>query len=409
MLNKPELLSPAGNLEKLKVAITYGADAVYFSGYRFGLRSFAGNFDEDEIIKGVEYAHKKNKKAYITMNIYAHNEDFVGMEEYIRFLEDIEIDGLIISDPGVLYLAQNITSKIPIHLSTQANTTNWQSANFWYKQGIERIVLARELSLEEIAHIDKNTPKDLNLEAFVHGAMCISYSGRCLLSNVFTGRDANRGACTHPCRWKYSIVEEQRPGEYYPVFEDERGSYIMNSKDLVMIEHIPELINAGINSFKIEGRMKSSYYVAAITKAYREEIDSFCTNPDDYKFTSDTLNEIKKVSNRGFTKGFYFNKPDDNDHNYENSNYFRDYDFIGIVLDYDYKNKRIKVEQRNHFSVGESIEIMLPKSDNINYYVNEIFDEENVSISRAPHPQQIVYLPYHTPLEKYSILRREHV
>ncbi|MFY9594582.1 MAG: U32 family peptidase [Caldicoprobacterales bacterium] len=407
MIKKPELLAPAGNLEKLKVAFAYGADAVYMSGKQFGLRAFAGNFENDEIRKAIQYAHSIGKKVYITMNIFAHNDDFKGIQEYMEFLSEIEVDAVIISDPGILSLAREIMPNIPIHMSTQANNTNWYSANFWHEQGVRRIILARELSLKEILEIRQNTPKTLELETFVHGAMCISYSGRCLLSNVFTGRDANRGECAHPCRWKYSIVEEKRPGEYYPVFEDERGTYIMNSKDLCMIEYIPELINAGINGFKIEGRMKSSYYVATVVQAYRKEIDSYFSDPEGYNMDPDSLEEIKKASHRPFTTGFYFRKPTAQDHQYLDSHYIRQYNFVGMVRGYDREQGLVEVEQRNYFEVGDQLEIMVPGEGYIEYKVNTLLDENRQPILKAPHPQQTVYLPLDREIKPYSIMRKK--
>ncbi|MFY9178133.1 MAG: U32 family peptidase [Caldicoprobacterales bacterium] len=407
MIKKPELLAPAGNLEKLKVAFAYGADAVYMSGKQFGLRAFAGNFENDEIRKAIQYAHSIGKKVYITMNIFAHNDDFKGIQEYMEFLSEIEVDAVIISDPGILSLAREIMPNIPIHMSTQANNTNWYSANFWHEQGVRRIILARELSLKEILEIRQNTPKTLELETFVHGAMCISYSGRCLLSNVFTGRDANRGECAHPCRWKYSIVEEKRPGEYYPVFEDERGTYIMNSKDLCMIEYIPELINAGINGFKIEGRMKSSYYVATVVQAYRKEIDSYFSDPEGYNMDPDSLEEIKKASHRPFTTGFYFRKPTAQDHQYLDSHYIRQYNFVGMVRGYDREQGLVEVEQRNYFEVGDQLEIMVPGEGYIEYKVNTLLDENRQPILKAPHPQQTVYLPLDREINPYSIMRKK--
>lgn len=406
MNKKPELLAPAGNLEKLKVAFAYGADAVYMGGRRFGLRAFADNFENDEIQEAVNYAHSIGKKIYITMNIFAHNDDFVGMREYMEYLSKINVDAIILSDPGIFSLAREVMPNIPIHMSTQANNTNWYSARFWHKQGVERIILARELSLKEIREIKQNIPETLELEAFVHGAMCISYSGRCLLSNVFTGRDANRGQCAHPCRWKYSIVEEKRPGEYYPVMEDERGTYIMNSKDLCMLAHIPELIDTGIDCFKIEGRMKSSYYVATVIQAYRRELDNYFKNKEDYKWNPKALEEIKKASHREFTTGFNFRKPTEEDHRYFDSHYVRGYDFIGMVMGYDKEEGLIEVEQRNAFKLGDSLEIMIPGEDYINYEVKSMLDENKEPINRAPHPQQKVYLPLDRKINKYSILRR---
>lgn len=403
----PELLAPAGNLEKLRVAFAYGADAVYMAGKRFGLRAFAGNFQRDEINEAVEYAHSINKKVYVTMNIFAHNEDFKDMDEYMKFLSKIGVDAAIISDPGILSLAREAMPNVPIHMSTQANNTNWRSAKFWHEQGVKRIILARELSLNEIGQIRENVPDTLEIETFVHGAMCISYSGRCLLSNVFTGRDANRGQCAHPCRWKYSIVEEKRPGEYYPVLEDDRGTYIMNSKDLCMLGHIPQLMGTGIDGFKIEGRMKSSYYVATVVQAYRREMDGYLEDQDGYRWDPKAIAEIQKASHRAYTTGFYFKKPAGEDHQYSDSSYIRNYDFVGMVLGYDKERGLMEVEQRNAFEVGDVLEIMMPGEDYMDYTVTTILDEEGRPINRAPHPQQRVYLPLDRGITGYSILRRE--
>lgn len=405
----PELLAPAGNLEKLKIAIEYGADAVYIGGKQFGLRAFADNFDLREIEEGVKYAHDRDKKVYITMNIFAHNSDFNGMKEYIEAIADAKVDGIILSDPGILALVKEVSPDMDVHLSTQANTTNWKSALFWYSQGVNRLILARELSLDEIREIRANIPNNLEIEAFVHGAMCISYSGRCALSNYLIGRDANRGACAHPCRWKYYLMEQKRPGEYLPVFEDDRGTYIFNSNDLCMIEHIPELIGAGLDSLKIEGRMKSSYYVATVVQAYRQVLDRYAENPNDYIFDTDCMEEIKKASHRPFTTGFYFNRPTAHDHRYDDSQYIRHYDFVGMVMDYMPGKGIAIVEQRNHFKVGDKLEIMRPGKPHIEYEVKAMSDEDGQSIDCAPHPQQIVQLPIDIPLTKYCLLRRKKV
>jgi putative protease len=405
-VKSPELLAPAGNLERLKTALAYGADAVYIGGRQFGLRAFADNFTMEEMARGVAYAHSLNKKVYVTMNIFAHNEDFEGMEEYIAYLDRINVDAVILSDPGILSLVKQTAPGIEIHLSTQANNTNWRSAEFWHKQGVKRIILARELSLGEISEIRNKTPDSLSLEAFIHGAMCISYSGRCVISNYLTGRDANRGECAQPCRWKYHLVEEKRPGEYMQVLEDDRGSYLFNSKDLCMIEHIPELIEAGIDSLKIEGRMKTAYYSAVVVKAYRKELDRYLKNTEDYTFDQASLTELRKASHRPFTTGFYFNKPSADDHVYGNSQYIRSYDFVGLYLDYIQDKGLMKVEQRNSFGVGDKLEIMQPGEDFIEYRVTSMFDSEFNAISIAPHPQQIVYIPYPRCLKPYSILRR---
>lgn len=401
-----ELLAPAGDLEKLKMAITYGADAVYLGGEEFGLRAKAKNFDIDQIKEGVEFAHERGKRVYVTLNIIPHNEDLKGLDSYVLNLENVGVDAVIISDPGVFSIVKELVPDMEIHLSTQANTTNYGTANFWFKQGVKRIVLARELSLEEIKKIKDNTPNDLDIEAFVHGAMCISYSGRCLLSNYMTGRDANRGECSQACRWKYNLVEEKRPGEYYPVYEDESGTFIMNSKDLCMIKHIPEVINAGVKSLKIEGRMKSSYYVANIIRSYRMAIDSYLVNPEKFNFDDKWLDEIKKASYRDFTTGFYFNKPTEEDQLYGSSSYIRSYDFVGLILDYDEKTKIATVQQRNRIFDNDTIEIFGPNKDFFVQTINGIWDENNNSIDVAPHAKQIFKIKVDRPVEKLDMIRK---
>ncbi|NLW01061.1 MAG: U32 family peptidase [Clostridiales bacterium] len=405
----PELLAPAGDLEKLKIAVAYGADAVYIGGKRFGLRAFAGNFENNEIVEAVEYAHKHGRRVYVTLNIFAHNDDFDGMAEYIRFISKAGVDAVIVSDPGILLLVKDTDPEMEIHLSTQANTTNWKSALFWHEMGVKRIILARELSLDEIMEIRDRTPDTLELEVFVHGAMCISYSGRCMLSNYLAGRDPNRGACAHPCRWKYYLVEEKRPGEYLPVMEDDRGSYILNSKDLCMLGHIRDLAGIGLNGFKIEGRMKSGYYVAVTVKAYRQELDKYKRDPNGYIFDPAALEEIKKASHRPYTTGFYFGKPTQDDNQYSSSQYIRNYDFIALVLGYDYERNMAVVEQRNPFRVGDNIEIFSPAGQNMNYTITQMLDEDGQPIENAPHPKQKVCIPIKHPLEKYSIFRRKKI
>lgn len=306
-MQKPELLSPAGNLEKLKLAILYGADAVYCGGHNYGLREGADNFTLEELVEGTEFAHQHGGRIYITVNMIPHNDDLVGLDEYLHQLEEIGVDALIVSDPGVISILKQEGIQLPIHLSTQANAVNWASVLFWAEQGVERVILARELSKDEIIEIRKKT--DISLEMFIHGSMCISYSGRCLLSNYMANRDANRGRCAHSCRWKYYLVEEKRPGEYYPVFEDEQGTYIMNSRDLCLIEHIPEVVETGVDSLKIEGRMKSLHYVATVTAVYRQAIDSYFKDPISYQFKPEWLEELKKVSHRDYTTGFFFSPP----------------------------------------------------------------------------------------------------
>lgn len=403
----PELLAPAGDLERLKIAVAYGADAVYIGGKRFSLRAFADNFEWDEIREGVEYAHRYGRRVYVTLNIFAHNEDLNGVDDYIRFLADVGVDAVIVSDPGILSIVKDVAPDMEIHLSTQANTTNWRSAVFWHRQGVKRIIMARELSLDEIKEIRDKTPDTLELEVFVHGAMCISYSGRCLLSNYLAGRDSNRGACAHPCRWKYYLVEEKRPGEYLPVMEDERGTYILNSKDLCMLGHIRELIDIGVDGFKIEGRMKSSYYVAVTVKAYRQELNEYKRDPEGYRFDPRALEEVKKASHRPFTTGFYFGNPQSDAQEYSSSQYIREYDFIGLVLDYDEQRSMALVEQRNPFKKGDKAEILRPHGDLLNYTIDQIFDIDGQLIDSAPHPQQKVYIPMPYRLERYSMLRRK--
>ncbi|MBR3786284.1 MAG: U32 family peptidase [Firmicutes bacterium] len=408
MKNKFELLAPAGDLEKLKTAIIYGADAVYFGGEMFSLRAGAGNLTLDEMREGVAFAHERGKKCYLTINIFAHNEDIEPLTKYLEDIREIDIDAFIVSDPGIVDLIQEVIPGAEIHLSTQANMTNYRTANFWHKMGVERLVLARELTFKEIKEIRKNIPADMELEAFVHGAMCISYSGRCLLSNFMIERDANRGACAHPCRWKYALVEEKRPGEYYPVEEDERGTYILNSRDLCMIEHLPEIIESGIMSAKIEGRMKSVFYVATIVHAYRKAIDAYFADPENYKFNPEWMNELKKVSHREFTTGFYFDKPTNKDQNYQTSAYTRDYSFVGVVRSYDETSGYAVVEQRNKMSVGEEIEVFGPDIEFFAQDITEMYDNESGEpIESAPHPQQIIKMKMAQPVKPNYILRKK--
>ncbi|NLT49109.1 MAG: U32 family peptidase [Clostridiales bacterium] len=402
-----ELLAPAGNLEKLKMAIIYGADAVYLGGEEFGLRASAGNFGLQDLKDGINFAHSRGKRVYLTMNIIPHNEDFEGMPEYVREVRDAGIDAIIFSDPGIFDVIRKEAPEIELHLSTQANNTNWKSALFWHKLGVNRIILARELSINEIREIRQNTPDDLELEMFVHGAMCISYSGRCLLSSYMAGRDSNRGLCAHPCRWNYSLVEEKRPGEYLPVYENERGTYIFNSKDLCLIEHLPEIIKSGITSIKLEGRMKSSYYVATVVKAYREALDAYAADPANYVFDQSLLEELSKSSHREFSTGFFKNKPTRNGQNYKTSSYIRDYDFVGIVTDYDSETGIAEIEQRNRFSVGETLEIVSPKGPYRLQKVTSMKNADGEDINVAPHPQMTVYLPVDAYAEPYTMLRRK--
>lgn len=402
-----ELLAPAGNMEKLKMAVIYGADAIYIGGERFGLRASAGNFDMPQIREAAKFVHENNKKLYITVNIIPHNEDLIGLNEYLIELEDAGVDAIIFSDPGVYMAAKESVPNMELHLSTQANNTNYKSADFWYRQGVKRIVLARELSFKEIKEITEKSPKELDFEAFVHGAMCVSYSGRCLLSSYMVGRDANRGECAHPCRYKYYLVEEKRPGEYMPIEEDERGTYIFNSKDLCMIEQLPELIKSGIKSFKIEGRMKSVYYVATVVRAYRTAIDSYLKDPEGYKFKQEWFDELNKASHREFSSGFYNKKPDSTSQVYETSAYVRDYMFVGLVLDYDEAQGIAIVEQRNKMVIGDEIEVIGPNRDMFKQKLELMWNEQGEEIEAAPHPQQILKIKMAKPVAQFDILRRE--
>ncbi len=402
-----ELLIPASNLEVLKEAVIFGADAVYIGGEAFGLRAKAKNFSKEDMIEGIAFAHKYGKKVYVTANILAHNYDLEGAREYFKELNEIRPDALIISDPGMFSIAMEECPEIEKHISTQANNTNYLTYKFWYEQGATRVVSARELSLKEIKEIRENIPEDMEIESFVHGAMCISYSGRCLLSNFMTGRDANQGACTHPCRWKYSVVEEQRPGEYYPVYENERGTYIFNSKDLCMIEHIPELLDAGIDSLKIEGRMKTALYVATVARTYRKAIDDYLTSPEKYRENMDWYKaEISKCTYRQFTTGFFFGKPTDEAQVYGSNTYINEYIYLGIVYGTDDRGYAL-IEQRNKFSEGDIIEIMKPDGENISTKVLGIYDEEGNKMPSAPHPKQRLYIELDKKPEEYDILRVE--
>lgn len=402
---KIELLAPAGDIEKLKIAILYGADAVYIGGEAYGLRAKAKNFDSKTMKEGIAFAHSHGAKVYVTANIYAHNDDFAGMAEYFKEVQELGADALLISDLGVFSVAKEAVPDMEIHVSTQANNTNYKSANMWYKLGARRVVMARELSLSEIKEIRKNIPDDMDIEAFVHGAMCISYSGRCLLSNYLTGRDSNHGECAHPCRWNYYLTEETRPGEYMPVIENERGTYIFNSKDLCMIDYIPELIDAGVQSFKIEGRMKTAFYVGSVVKAYRQAIDDCLHYPDKYESMKKYyLDEVSKTSHRNFTTGFYFGKPTEKDQVYTNNTYIRDYDFVGMVEDYNEKDGIATVMQRNKFVVGEEIEIMPAKGENWKMTVDKMWDENGISVDSAPHPKQILKIKFDKPVCKHDML-----
>ncbi len=403
----PELLVPANSLEVLKIAVIYGANAVYIGGEAFGLRAKAKNFTLDEMREGIEFAHAHNVKVYVTANILAHNNDLAGAREYFEELKDVNPDAIIIADPGIFAIAKEVLPEMELHISTQANNTNYGTYLFWSGLGAKRVVSARELSLEEIKEIRAQIPEELEIETFVHGAMCMSYSGRCLLSNYMTGRDANRGECTHPCRWKYSLVEEKRPGEYMPVYENERGTYIFNSKDLCMIEHIPELIDSGIDSFKIEGRMKTALYVATVARTYRLAINDYIKDPSYYQSRIPFYKEeISKCTYRQYTTGFFFNKPTRETQIYDNNTYVKEYTYLGIVGEKN-KDGLYGVEQRNKLSVGETIEVMKPNGDNISVVIKEIQDEKGNPMENAPHPKQLFYIDLGIELDQYDVLRRK--
>ncbi len=404
-MRRVELLVPASSLEVLKEAVVFGADAVYIGGDVYGLRAKAKNFSSQDMREGVSFAHERNVKVYVTANILAHNDDLPLAYEYFRELKDIGVDALIISDPGVFTIAKEVWPEVEIHISTQANNTNYGTYNFWHKLGAKRVVSARELSMDEIRELRNNIPDDLEIETFIHGAMCISYSGRCLLSNYFTGKDANQGECTHPCRWKYYVMEEQRPGEYLPVYENERGTYIFNSKDLCMIEHIPELIESGIDSFKIEGRMKTALYVATVARTYRKAIDDYMKDPKLYEKNMPWyLDQISNCTYRQFTTGFFFGKPTHESQIYDNNTYIREYTYLGIVG--ESRDGLYRIEQRNKFSVGETIEVMKPNGDNIETTVNRIVNDKGKDVESAPHPKEVLWIDLGTKLDKYDILRR---
>ncbi|MBR5614557.1 MAG: U32 family peptidase C-terminal domain-containing protein [Clostridia bacterium] len=405
MKKKPELLAPAGSLNKLKIAITYGADAVYVGGEEFSLRVAAENFSPEELEEGVRFAHERGKKVYLTANIIPHNSDIEEYESFLKKYSKAKFDAVILSDLGMFQLTRELAPELEIHVSTQANNVNFKSAESWYKMGAKRVILAREMSFDEIAQIRSKTPKDLELEAFVHGAMCISYSGRCLLSNYMTNRDSNLGACSHPCRWKYYLVEETRPGEYMPVFENERGTFIYNSKDLCMIEHIDKLIESGLDSFKIEGRVKTEYYLATVVKAYREAIDAYVEDPEGFVFDKKWLDELKKVSHRDYTTGFFFGKPDGNEQNYETSSYIREYELLGIVQSYDEDKKLLSVVQKNRFFNGSQVEFLRPEGDFVKHKIEYMENEDGEELEIANRPQSIVRIKIDTPIEKDAMMR----
>lgn len=401
-----ELLAPAGNMEKLRFAIEYGADAVYLGGKAFGLRAYGGNFNEAEMQEALTFAHERGKKVYVTVNIIPHNADLPDLPEYIQGLARLGVDAIIVADPGVFAIARNVAPELQVHVSTQANTTNWASATFWEAQGASRIVLAREVSLEDTKEIAARTK--VEIESFVHGAMCISYSGRCLLSNYFSEtRDSNRGQCIQACRYKYKVVEEKRPGEYYSVEEDERGTYIFNSKDLCMLPFIPQMVESGITSFKIEGRMKSAHYVATVTGVYRQALDTYLKEGADYYVRPEWYQELEKISHRPYTTGFSVGRPSEQDQVYTGSSNIQTHEFIGLVLSQNEKSGVALIEQRNHFAVGETIEFRTPGGEVWQQVVTHMTDEDGNEIDRAPHPRMKVYIPVSGKVSPYSLVRRK--
>ena len=406
-MKKIELLAPAGDINKLKTAVEYGADAVYLGGESFGLRKASKNFSMEDIKWATDYLHERGKKIHVTLNIIPHNNDMEGVEDYIKELYEIGVDALIVADPGMFMKVKEVAPDFPIHISTQGSVTNVETVKFWQKLGAERVVMARELSLKEVADIIKEVGDSIEVETFAHGAMCMSYSGRCLLSNYMTGRDANMGDCAQPCRYKYHLVEEKRPGEYFPIEEHDEGTFIMNSKDLCMIEHIDEMIEAGIASLKIEGRVKSEYYLATVIRSYRMAIDAYYRDPENYKYDLSLLEDIKKVSHRDFTTGFFFGQANENSQVYKDNSYIRGYDFVGIVLDYDEDTKIATIEQRNRVFVGEEIEIFGPGVKHFDYKIEKMLDDKDREIDVANKAKQIFKIKIDQPIKKGFILRRE--
>ena len=401
-----ELLCPAGNMDKLKMAIRYGADAVYCAGKRFGLRAGNSNFSDEELKEAVEFVHAHGKKLHVTCNIIPHNEDFEGLEDYLKFLESIGVDAIIVADMGIFSLAKRVAPGLELHVSTQASTTNWHTIQMWKELGATRVVAAREVSLADLKEMKDHV--DIEIESFVHGSMCISYSGRCLLSNYMTGnRDANRGQCSQSCRWKYSLVESNRPGEYYPIEEDEHGTYIFNSKDLCLIHRIPDLYEAGIDSLKIEGRMKSVHYCATVAKVYRTAIDTYLKEGKDWYVRPEWIAELEKISHRPYTDGFAEGRPDETAQNYGKSSNTQSHDFIGLVMGYNEEEKYVDLEQRNNFKVGDKVEFCQPKGELVETVIEKMTDEDGNPIDVAPHAQMKVRIYMDTPLEPYSMMRRE--
>ena len=405
MIKKPELLAPAGNLEKLKMAVLYGADAVYLGGKSFGLRAFGGNFSREELKEAMDFAHARGKKVYVTVNIFPHNGDLEGLPDYLQYLQSIQADALLVADLGVFMMCRKLIPDMELHISTQANNTNWASVNAWKELGASRVVLAREMSLAEIREIRSKC--DVDLEMFMHGAMCISYSGRCLLSNYFTGRDSNRGSCAQSCRWNYALVEETRPGKYFPIEEDERGTYIMNSKDMCLMPNIRDVIESGVDSLKIEGRMKSVHYAASVTKAYRLAIDSYFEDPEHFEVRQEWMDELEKVSHRAYTTGFYYHQPTAEDQIYGKTSYDQTSDFVGLVRSYDPATGYAVVEQRNNMKQGQEIEVFQPTGPLYRQLITDMIDDSGEAITVAPHPQQIIRMKMEQPVEPYTILRRD--
>lgn len=408
LTHKPELLAPAGNMEKGRMALLYGADAIYLGGKMFGLRAFANNFSIEEIKEITEYAHSLNKKVYVTVNIFAHNEEMHKLDEYLLDLEKCQVDALLIADLGVFMTARRVVPNMALHVSTQANNTNYATVQAWNDLGAERVVLARELSIKETEEISAKTK--VELEAFVHGAMCISYSGRCLLSAYLTGRDGNRGACAQACRWEYNMYklgEQKRPGEYFDIEEDEHGTYVMNSKDLCLIEYLPQLIHAGICSLKIEGRMKSVHYVATVVSVYRKAIDAAWADPKNYKVPEEWIKELNKVSHRQYTTGFALAKPDETAQVYTSSKYEQTHDFVGIVTGYDAEKQRVHFEQRNNVKAGEQLELLMPNGELMPFVLEDMQDEWGNAITVAPHAQQKFSAKASEPIMINSLLRKQ--
>lgn len=402
-MRKPEILAPAGSLEKLKIAIDFGADAVYIGGGRLNLRAFSDNFTMEQMAEGVKYCHKRGKKIYVAMNVFPRNHDLTGVEKYLQDLYDLNIDAIIVADPSIIAIAKEVVPDLEIHLSTQANTVNWRAAKFWYEQGVKRVVLARELTFNEINVIKKNLPEDCELEAFIHGSMCVAYSGRCLISNYLMGRDANKGICGNACRYKYYLVEETRPNEYYPVVEDDQGTYIMNSKDLCMIKHIPELVKSGVYSFKIEGRMKSEFYVASTVKAYREALDSYWENPEKYEFKQEWMDMLFKISHRPYHTGFFFGRT--GEQNYEQSSYIRDYDIVGVVKEYDEETKMATIQQKNRVFENDKVDVLRANTPNFSVDLKEMYDvDKDVKTNVANRAQMIFKARVDVPLKVNDML-----